>query len=82
MGGVLGLAGILGLFLAARAGYGSALHDIGLIVFGLCVALILLMVKWHYDAVDAERQTRRNAAPAEPEPGSWSKSATSADKAP
>lgn len=78
MGGVLGLVGILGLFLAARAGYGQPFHNAGLIVFGLCAAFILLMVKQHYDAVDAERQARRNAAPAEPEP----EPATPADKAP
>lgn len=78
MGGVLGLIGILGLFLAARGGYGSTLHSIGLALFGLCVAFILLMVKWHYDVVDAERLARRRAAAAEPE----SASATTPDKAP
>lgn len=47
-GGIFGLVGILGLFVAANA-HGTAVYALGLIIFIVAVLIIGGMIKRHFD---------------------------------
>ncbi|MGQ0675243.1 MAG: hypothetical protein ACT4N4_04045 [Rhodospirillales bacterium] len=47
-GGVIGLVGVLGLFLSASA-HDATFYYLGLAVFALAVLIVGAMVKRHYD---------------------------------
>jgi hypothetical protein len=50
LGGVTALLGVIGLFVAARAGTDSAVgYYGGLLFFALAVALVLYLIKQSYD---------------------------------
>ena len=67
LGGVVGLGGILGLFLAANAHEVAAYHWIGLGLFILAALYLFLLIKASYDRLDrmraaASQAQSRNAA--------------------
>lgn len=55
IGGLIGLLGLVGLFLAARAHNSDGLHAAGLIVFVFAVLYIFLLIKRGYDLADRAR---------------------------
>jgi hypothetical protein len=50
-GGVIGLIGILGLFLSAHA-HDSTIYGLGIAIFAIAVLVIGAMVKRHYDLTE------------------------------
>jgi len=50
-GGVIGIVGVLGLFLSAHS-HGGAMYWVGLAVFVIAVLVIGAMVKRHFDLTE------------------------------
>ncbi len=50
-GGLIGLVGVLGLFVSAHA-HAGALYYSGLVVFALAVAILFAMLKRHFDMIE------------------------------
>jgi len=50
-GGIIGVVGILGLFLSAHS-HGGAMYWVGLLIFVVAVLVIGAMVKRHYDLTE------------------------------
>jgi hypothetical protein len=50
-GGLIGLVGVLALFLSAHA-HGDGLYYAGLAVFILAVGVLFAMLKRHYDMIE------------------------------
>lgn len=63
IGGVVGLFGILGLYVASRAA-DQVFYWLGLLVFAGCVLVIFLMIKRAYDALGAHRHGQPDSAAA------------------
>ena len=61
LGGVVGLVGILGLFLAANAHEVAAYHWIGLGLFILAALYLFLLIKASYDRLDRMRAAASRA---------------------
>jgi hypothetical protein len=55
VGSLIGLLGLVGLFLAAHADNADGLHAAGLIVFCFAVLYIFLLIKRSYDLADRAR---------------------------
>lgn len=60
VGAVIGLLGLVGLFLAARAENADGVHAAGLIVFAFAVLYIFLLIKRGFDEADRQRRAARH----------------------
>ncbi|MEX2631637.1 MAG: hypothetical protein WD341_17010 [Tistlia sp.] len=58
IGAAIGVLGLVGLFLAARAPQADGLHAAGLFMFGFAVLYIYLLMKRAFDLADEERHRR------------------------